>query len=362
MSELVFPTAYGREADAGSTGDPDFEVPISTDHSTDYGAERYVPAPPSEAHGREEDAGPPGSNSRTEPVTREDLMERGVPVNQASARVVRAHEEQVIAQHYRVFILSFFCLVIFMLPVILGVFIWMVVEWNRYRETDCDVPLQTWCYVVCLIMIFNLTMRQFVIKYVCRWQPAPQDGADLVLNQPVRVKLFNTFISIFMFVWTCVGLHFVRISGTLSSARPPCRDEAPGLWAAVRTYAAINLCFTVFLYVYLHGILRILGSMMRAGMLQTNQAAPPGSLEASTERVDMGNPLLQESPQCSVCLDDFTDKKDIVRTKECNHVFHKQCLHGWLKVQRSCPLCRRDLGMSPDPHPVGQRQRLGERV
>lgn len=279
-------------------------------------------------------------------MTREELMERGVPVNQASAQVVRQHEEQMLAQHYQVFILSFMCIVIIMLPVILGVFIWMCVEWNRYRTTDCDVPLQMWCYVVCVVILFNLSIRKFVIMYVCRWQqPPPQEGLNTALDVPLRVKLFNASISIFMFVWTCVGLHWVRISGSHASASPSCRDEAPGLWEAVRTYAAINLCFTVILYVQLYGVLRILSSMMRAGVLQTDEAAPPGSLEANTEQVDVEDPLVKENQSCSVCLEDFSDKKDIVKTKECSHVFHKQCLHGWLKVQRTCPLCRRDLGL-----------------
>lgn len=285
------------------------------------------------------------SSSRQEQVvTREELIERGMSANQADARVVREHEEQVLAEHYRCCILSFTCLVILMLPVILGVFVWMVVEWIRYREKECDVPLQMWCYVVWVVVVFNLTVRRFVIRYVCRWQPAPRDSRDIVLIVPLRVKLFNISISIFMFIWTCVGLHWVRISGTNFSGSPACRDKAPGLWEAVRTYAAINLCFTVFLYAYLHGISRILATMMRAGMLQTNQAAPPGSLEANTEGVDLNDPLVREHQSCSVCLEDFSDKKDVVRTKDCNHVFHKQCLHGWLKVQRTCPLCRRDLG------------------
>merc|ERR1712186_26886 len=94
------------------------------------------------------------------------------------------------------------------------------------------------------------------------------------------------------------------------------------------------------------GLSHILAVMMRAGVLHSNQAAPKGALEENTEVVefDAEDPRIAENPSCSVCLDDFDDKKLIVRTKHCDHMFHKQCLQGWLQVNRTCPLCRLDLG------------------
>lgn len=289
-----------------------------------------------------------GAAPREEPtVTVEELMESGVHVRQASARIVQHRQQEVLGMHFRRLLASFVCLVLLMAPVILGVLIWMGVEWNRYRETECDVPLQTWVSVVIVIMTFNSVMRKLVIQVVCGWvPPQPGEATSLAaLNEPLRVRLFNASIALFVFVWNCVGLHWVRVSGTQESESPSCKDVAPGLVDSVRTYAAINLCFSVILFVYLQGALRILAAMMRAGVLQTSEAAPPGSLQSSTERVDMTDKLVKEHASCSICLEDFNDRWAIVRTKQCKHVFHKQCLHGWLKVQKSCPLCRQDLSI-----------------
>ena len=43
---------------------------------------------------------------------------------------------------------------------------------------------------------------------------------------------------------------------------------------------------------------------------------------------------------CSICLGDLGD--DYVESP-CHHVFHGECLEGWLEVGSTCPLCRTQL-------------------
>jgi len=51
-----------------------------------------------------------------------------------------------------------------------------------------------------------------------------------------------------------------------------------------------------------------------------------------------------EVGQCSVCLDDLESGHVCMRTKKCNHEFHKECLVNWISQsgRLSCPLCRAD--------------------
>lgn len=51
-----------------------------------------------------------------------------------------------------------------------------------------------------------------------------------------------------------------------------------------------------------------------------------------------------ETTQCSVCLDDLERSHMCMRTKKCNHEFHKDCLVNWISQsgRLSCPLCRAD--------------------
>ena len=53
---------------------------------------------------------------------------------------------------------------------------------------------------------------------------------------------------------------------------------------------------------------------------------------------------------CSICLDSlaYGDVTNTVLTllSSCGHVYHMDCVWGWLERDRSCPICRRDLQMT----------------
>lgn len=57
--------------------------------------------------------------------------------------------------------------------------------------------------------------------------------------------------------------------------------------------------------------------------------------------------------ECSICLNSFHTNDVVVSgsTTCCGHVFHKKCLHRWLKVQSTCPCCRRELLKRPVKSP-----------
>ncbi|KAK8921432.1 putative RING-H2 finger protein ATL71 [Platanthera zijinensis] len=44
--------------------------------------------------------------------------------------------------------------------------------------------------------------------------------------------------------------------------------------------------------------------------------------------------------RCSVCLTDYADD-DVLRVlQECGHLFHVRCVDPWLRMHRTCPMCR----------------------
>ncbi|CAH8321741.1 unnamed protein product [Eruca vesicaria subsp. sativa] len=51
---------------------------------------------------------------------------------------------------------------------------------------------------------------------------------------------------------------------------------------------------------------------------------------------------------CSICLADYK-KTDMIRVlPDCNHLFHDTCVDPWLKLNPTCPVCRK----SPLPSPA----------
>lgn len=50
--------------------------------------------------------------------------------------------------------------------------------------------------------------------------------------------------------------------------------------------------------------------------------------------------------ECSICMDDITDKDEFRRlpcSDTVNHCFHKDCIDKWLRSNNTCPNCRSKL-------------------
>jgi len=283
-----------------------------------------------------------------EAVSREALIEEGVPASQADARIVRLHQDQMLMQHFRCWILCFSFILLLSIPAMLGIMIWMLVEYLHSREVECDVPLQTWVYVVIIIDVLNSTINRpsptgsCVQHVLCQWRRDPENPQPM----PLRVRLLNIAITLFNFSWYCLGIHWVMVDGSKSEGSPPaCHDVVPGLYNSVKFYASFKIALAFFMYAHMIGFARLLRLAVRRGLLHTSDAAPKGAIEKNTELVLQGDPDFQEQPSCSICLEDFSmPGRPVARTKGCRHIFHKQCLQGWLQVNRTCPLCRKDLG------------------
>jgi hypothetical protein len=45
---------------------------------------------------------------------------------------------------------------------------------------------------------------------------------------------------------------------------------------------------------------------------------------------------------CAICLDGFEEFSDTI-LMHCNHVYHSECIKGWIQQHRKCPLCMRNI-------------------
>jgi len=46
---------------------------------------------------------------------------------------------------------------------------------------------------------------------------------------------------------------------------------------------------------------------------------------------------------CPICQDDESTDTKWCEVNNCKHKFHKKCMDEWLKVQKTCPMCRSSL-------------------
>ena len=46
--------------------------------------------------------------------------------------------------------------------------------------------------------------------------------------------------------------------------------------------------------------------------------------------------------ECTICLEDL-DKNNLVKILKCGHEFHTKCIHDWMKIKKTCPICRKKI-------------------
>jgi len=50
---------------------------------------------------------------------------------------------------------------------------------------------------------------------------------------------------------------------------------------------------------------------------------------------------------CSICLEELfpedVENTNVVIELNCNHMFHKECLDPWIKINKNCPLCKNNV-------------------
>jgi hypothetical protein len=83
--------------------------------------------------------------------------------------------------------------------------------------------------------------------------------------------------------------------------------------------------------------------------VRDKRRAPEGTLESiTTVRYDPslfgeGEDKLYHS-ECPICLMEW-NSEDRIKVTSCAHAFHEECLGAWLRTNRTCALCRRDLAI-----------------
>lgn len=281
-----------------------------------------------------------GLRSAGRVVTREELVEQGVPPRAAESQVVQQNIDQAFMMQFSVTIVVFglVCLMLFLLQ--LGLFIWLAVRFLQEGQ-QCDGPLKLWARVAFFIILFNLTLNRktargsLVQRLVCCFTQDPAEPRPV----PMRIWVYDILVRcVLPWVWNCLGIHWVLADVAVES---PCKASAPGFFAAARVYTIFVVAFSLVAFLGMLGITTVLRYAMRRGLLKTKKGADPQVIE-SCKVVPLSEMDLQEHPSCSICLEDYCEAEPIV-SLGCEHCFHKQCLKNWLQMDRTCPLCRSDV-------------------
>eukprot|EP01091_Cochliopodium_minus_P009957 TRINITY_DN2568_c0_g1_i2.p2 TRINITY_DN2568_c0_g1~~TRINITY_DN2568_c0_g1_i2.p2 ORF type:complete len:146 (-),score=27.89 TRINITY_DN2568_c0_g1_i2:6-443(-) len=127
---------------------------------------------------------------------------------------------------------------------------------------------------------------------------------------------------------------------TFQAINSSCPIETPNIFNLCIAIIGFHiLIFCIIISVCFGGCLVLLVrvSTINAGQ-NSNKGATKKEIEKNSKVVKFDKSLFEEDAQCSVCLCEF-EKGDKIRTLNCNHFYHRDCIDKWLKTNSKCPLC-----------------------
>lgn len=257
-----------------------------------------------------------------------------------AAELVRRHQLEIFAQSFPKLLLVFTLVYTLLSLATLALLVWLIVSYIQEWSNPCDVPLKTWAAVDLGSTVYH-AVHSMVLQYFC--YDDRHNSRPLPLCE--RVHLF--LVTAFDFIWLGLGLVWLSTSKT-------CSETSPRLFLAAKVHAISSVVGSVFICINMIGLYTLLRYMLQTGVLRTNAAAPPGTLESlPLVQYDPQSALFQEQNECCICLAAFGPNCVEIRQTDCQHIFHSRCLGNWLKVNHTCPLCRSSLARWED-HPATQ--------
>ncbi|CAK9063497.1 unnamed protein product [Durusdinium trenchii] len=270
----------------------------------------------------------------------EDLVRQGMSQAQANAEVVAQHREEILYELFSRYVLVIGMFSLVLSAALLGLATWHILEYVKYHDVVCEGSLKLLTKIILGISFFDIVMgtRVCCIEIDETSVPSRWRCKDCCVVLLLCVMAIN--------VWILLWLGAASKRGNIDPYDPTmdvyhlpsCREKAPGLWDATVAHGIGLVTYTIYLMVSFVGVGNMLGAMLRRGLLRSRGAAPVGCLEDSTVPVVE----VEEDYECPICLEEV-DEESGVMTKECHHIFHRQCLKHWLQVNSTCPLCRLSL-------------------
>lgn len=95
----------------------------------------------------------------------------------------------------------------------------------------------------------------------------------------------------------------------------------------------------------------IQGAVQRLNFNATIQIPGPNAfmepviVAPTAEQMNEAFQVPEQNPEgaCPICQEHYTPESQLVRLRNCNHCFHRQCATAWYTMSVHCPLCRNDI-------------------
>eukprot|EP00931_Biecheleriopsis_adriatica_P057601 TRINITY_DN34189_c0_g1_i1.p1 TRINITY_DN34189_c0_g1~~TRINITY_DN34189_c0_g1_i1.p1 ORF type:complete len:313 (-),score=46.46 TRINITY_DN34189_c0_g1_i1:74-1012(-) len=243
------------------------------------------------------------------------------------------------------------------LVIIIPCGVFLAMYWDPCRL--CNRPLRCWLLMHCLLQLLQAPVR-LVFFYRLREVQRLNGEIQECVRQLTQAPAWRTSkaVSIASYAWFVLGVVWLLNS----SYCEPC----PGLYRLALTVVISSFAKLLVTLLVFH----------RCFPARGEGTQPPKPKGATQELID-ALPLIMfeeeasgsSSPgrcrgdtSCAVCICDF-EGGEMLRQLPCSHMFHRQCIDRWLRRNKVCPLCLRDVEAPPPESKTSAfaRRLLGER-
>jgi len=253
----------------------------------------------------------------------------------------------------------------------------MQYEWHEF--VGCHWPVHRW------LLVSYLFILMFRLAHVLGTMNAATGSGDFLLNLRHKDNLPRVLMSLtwllvlpLFAVWTGVGSYWLwdskmRSSSCLPMGMPLCFIV---MWQCL-SYAWILIHFTLgcVAWVLERRLCRTESSLRamedsdtlsrwgQVSQLSDYTALVNNSLGGLTP--DQINALpearggdigLDETSECSICLNELGQDDTVRRLSNCSHCFHRSCIDLWLLRRADCPLCKQNVLIKEEAGPVTEVQ------
>jgi len=226
-------------------------------------------------------------------------------------------------------------------PQIIAVAVVLSLHW---QPRACNAPLCVWALVYSIRLVFTLLHASMMHLETLRSRALQRERRqyrELMFTQ--GLKQIQEIVSMFGFIWFVFGNFWFFGS-------PECSELAPQVYhlsMALLIIFYVRLCFPCILVLLLAPFVCFcLPCLLRmiSHFETSRRGASPAKISGLPFTVFKSGMYPVDESSCAICMSQY-DEGDEVRCLPCHikHHYHKQCVDDWLKINATCPTCRRHV-------------------
>jgi len=206
------------------------------------------------------------------------------------------------------------------------------------KDNECSGNhLKKWTLLMTILQFLMMIANTGVQKLMPANNSNPTNRR---LQLAAVVYIITRLLNIFWVIWAIVGITWTfqskECSHSISSIYIIC--FVLSIWHCILLGVPILLCccsIPIFTMIYLL-------CPDAFGRKPPRSASNRLIRKTTVSKKYHSGIVPQEDASCAICLSEY-EKGDELRFLRCEHHFHSTCIVQWLKKNKSCPFCKKDI-------------------